>query len=118
MSEVNSNKPNWLGKENSTRYRSNKQEKDLAKKFGGRTTSNSGARFGENDVKSDKFEVEAKTTKSKQFILKLEDLHKMQRKCRVTKKAVFVIQFEETGEQYALTSLIDFLDLSGLDKLK
>jgi len=112
------NKPKWLGKEKTTRDRSGKQETNLAKKFKGRTTANSGARFGENDVKSDDFEVEAKTTKSRQFILKLEDLHKMERKCRITKKAVFVIQFEDTGEEYALTSLSNFLELSGLDNIK
>ena len=112
------NKPKWLNKEVSTRQRSDKQEKRLAKQFGGRTTSNSGARFGENDVKTHEFDIEAKTTKSKQFIVKLEDLKKMQRKTRVDKKPLFAINFEETGDEFILISLSDFLEITSLQGLK
>lgn len=112
------NKPKWLNKEVSTRERSNKQEKRLAKTFGGRTTANSGATFGENDVKTPEFDIEAKTTKSKQFILKLEDLKKMQRKTRVDKKPLFIINFEETGDEFILLSISDFLEISRLQELK
>lgn len=40
-----SNRPNWLGKDKPTRHGSEKQEKRLAKEFGGKKTANSGARF-------------------------------------------------------------------------
>lgn len=112
------NKPKWLNKEVSTRQRSDKQEKRLAKQFGGRTTSNSGATFSENDVKTPEFDIEAKTTKSKQFIVKLEDLKKMQRKTRVDKKPLFAINFEETGDEFILISLSDFLEITSLQGLK
>ena len=77
------NKPTWLGKVAPTRKNSQKQENRLAKEFGGRTTANSGATFSENDVKTPDFDIEAKTTKSSQFILKVADLKKMQRKCSI-----------------------------------
>ena len=111
-------KPKWLNKEVSTRARSDKQEKRLARIFDGKTTPGSGSVFGENDVKTPEFDIEAKTTKSKQFIIKLEDLKKMQRKTRVDKKPLFAINFEETGDEFILLSLSDFLEITSLQELK
>lgn len=111
-------KPKWLNKEQTTRSRSDKQETRLAKKFGGRKTSNSGAKFGENDVKTPDFSIEAKTTKSEQFILKLKELKKMQTKTPFHKKGLFAINFENTGDEFILLSLSDFLEICGLDNLE
>ena len=111
-------KPKWLNKEDSTRKRSDKQETRLAKSFGGRKTCNSGAKFSENDVKTPKFSIEAKTTKKKQFTLKLEELKKMERKAPFKKTPLFVLNFEETGDEYILLPISDFLEMNGLDGIK
>lgn len=52
---------------NSTRYYSDRQEKQIVKKIGGKQTSNSGATaFSKGDIKTKDFLIEAKTvTKSK-----------------------------------------------------
>ena len=105
------NKPTWLGKVAPTRKNSQKQENRLAKEFGGRTTANSGATFSENDVKTPDFDIEAKTTKSSQFILKVADLKKMQRKCSIDKIALFIIEFSEQGEEMVLLNKADFYSL-------
>lgn len=111
-------KPKWLGKEKTTRYRSTKQENRLAKSFNGRATNNSGATFGENDVKTPEFSIEAKTTKSEQFILKLKELRKMQTRTPIHKKGLFAVNFEKTGDEFILITLSDFLEICGLDTLK
>ena len=108
----NNNEPSWLGKEKSTRSRSTKQERGLAKKLGGRVTSNSGARFGENDVKTRLFDIEAKTTKSKQYIIKEQELEKMETRASAGRVPVFVIGFEDTGRSYAMIPLSEFISLS------
>lgn len=110
-------KPKWLGKETPTRKRSDKQEKRLAKKFGGRTSAGSGSVFGENDVKTPEFDIEAKTTLKKQYTIKLADIKKMQTKAPFHKKALLAINFEETKEEFILLSLADFLEIAGLDSL-
>ena len=107
-----SNTPNWLGKEKPTRKRSDKQEKYLAKVLKGRTTSGSGSVFGENDVKTRLFDIEAKTTQSKQYIIKEAELEKMERRASAGRVPVFVIGFEETGRSYAMIPLSDFISLS------
>lgn len=80
------------------RKRSDKQEKKLAKEFGGKTTINSGATFGQNDIITPVFEIEAKTTSKKSFTLKLEDLKKLQRKCDKNKVPIFIVEFEGNDE--------------------
>ena len=109
--------PEWLGKKDSTRKRSFKQETSLAKKFGGRTTSGSGSVFGENDVKTDDFHIEAKTTKSSQYIFKQAEFDKMEGRTPFDKKALFALCFENSGKEYITISLGDFLKLTGLDAL-
>lgn len=104
-------KPSWLGKTKATRVNSEKQEVRLAKEMGGRKTANSGARFGENDVKTPDFDIEAKTTMSAQFILKVADLKKMQRKCSLNRIALFIIEFSEHGEEMVLINKADFFSL-------
>ncbi len=111
------NKPAWLGKEKSTREKSNKQETRLAKTFGGKITSNSGARFGENDVKTPLFDIEAKTTESKQYILKLSELKKMEGRSKFDKTPLFIIEFATDGSEYAVINITELLNLLRLDSL-
>jgi hypothetical protein len=105
----------WLEQEESTRKRSNKQEKKIAKKIGGSLFCNSGAKFGENDLYNEFIEVEAKTTKNKQYTLKVEELLKMQSKCRADRIAIEVIEFGN-GEEYAIISFSSLIEI--INKLK
>lgn len=105
-------KPKWLGNEQPTRKLSENQEKRLAKDFGGRKTVNSGATFGQNDVITKEFEIEAKTTKSKQFILKISDMAKMFKKCSIDKIALFIVEFSEEKEEFVILRKDDFLSLT------
>lgn len=115
--EENSNRPSWLGKEKSTRAKSDKQETRLAKTFGGRKTAGSGSVHGENDVITPELDIEAKTTESKQYILKLSDWKKMQKKTRVDKKALFIVEFAGNNEEIVMMNLTDFLALTNLKNL-
>lgn len=115
---MESSKPKWLNKEKSTREKSNKQETRLGKQFGGRKTANSGATFGQNDVVTPEFEIEAKTTESKQFILKIDDLRKMQKKCKFDKIALFIVEYANEGEEVVILHTADFLNLIGVTTLK
>ena len=63
----------------STRYFSNKQEKRVAKRVGGKQTANSGAtKFSKGDVRTDNWLIEAKTktTPSESISIKREWLEK------------------------------------------
>jgi len=100
--------PAWLNKETPTRKRSGKQEKALREKFGGKLASNSGARFGENDIKSEDMEIEAKTTQAIGYRLTIKELDGIEKKCKMGKIPVQVIQFEQNGKSYAVLPLTEF----------
>jgi hypothetical protein len=102
--------PKWMEdgeKKKPTRFASKKQETRIAKVLQGRTTFNSGATFGENDVLTDYAEVEAKTTSKKSFIVKADDLDKLQKKCKGDKIPLFIIEFNELKTEYALIKMSD-----------
>ena len=99
-------KPDWL-KDEPTRKKSAKQEGKLAKKFGGKLTSNSGARFGENDVITPDYEIEAKKTDAMSYTMKIKELRKMQAKCSNDKVAIEIVEFGN-GESYVIINLNDF----------
>ena len=101
----------WLGKEKPTRKQSGKQESRLAKQFGGKPTANSGAKFHQNDVVTPEYEIEAKTTSSKQFILKVETIEEMNRKCRFGKTPLLIIEFQGSGLEMVVLSNNDFQQL-------
>lgn len=111
------NKPKWLQKEEPTRKKSGKQEKRLAKEFKGRVTTNSGSTFSENDVVSPHFEIEAKTTESKQYILKIEDIKKMERKADKNKIPLFIVEFSQFNRELVIIDKQDFLTLNGIKKM-
>lgn len=99
-----------------TRKRSEKHEKSIAKKFGGgRLTSNSGARFGENDVRTDQFDIEAKTTDSEGYRITAAELRQIRNKSSAGRIPAQIINFNKYGEEYIILSTADFLDLTGLD---
>ena len=97
--------PKFFTEKETTRSRSGKQEKSLAQEFGMRTTANSGATFGENDLKGKKWEIEAKTTKASQFTLKIKDWAKMEEKLGKNKNGCMIIQFEDHDLQLAVIDL-------------
>lgn len=97
--------------EQTTRSRSKKQESKIAKDLQGKTTINSGATFGQNDVIGDFCEVEAKTTKHESFSLKLEDWRKLKKKCSTKKMPIFVVDFESSMDSLAVLNYDDLLYL-------
>lgn len=97
--------------EKSTRARSFKQESRIAKDLKGRTTINSGATFGQNDVFNDFCEVEAKTTKKESFRFSLSDWFTLRRKCDNGKIPVFAIDFEEHEFSLVVLTYDDFVYL-------
>lgn len=113
-----SNDPKWLHAEKATRVNSGKQEKKLAKEMGGRLFANSGAKYGENDVKTDKFEIEAKTTEAKSFILKVSEIEALHKKCRIDKIGLFIIEFSKHGEELVILRKADFYTIAGLNTPK
>jgi hypothetical protein len=103
----------WLNnkKNQTTRFRSNKQESKIAKELNGRTTINSGATFGENDVLTDYAEIEAKTTAASSFSFKVADWKKLVKKGDKSKIPLFLIQFERNNLTLAV---IPYEDLKWL----
>lgn len=107
-------KPKYLDKlynGKTTRERSSKQESRIASEINGRTTINSGATFGENDVVNDFMEVEAKTTIHDSFSLKLADFRKLKKKAKVNKIPALVIDFESSKDSLAVIPYDDLIYL-------
>lgn len=94
-----------------TRERSSRQESRIASEINGRTTINSGATFGENDVVNDFMEVEAKTTLHDSFSLKLADFRKLKKKAKVNKIPAMVIDFENSHDSLAVIPYDDLIYL-------
>lgn len=103
--------PKWiteLSEEKSTRYYSNKQEKTLAKKLQGKTTCNSGAKFGQNDVLTSYAEFECKTTAKNSFTVHYEDWEKLCKKCSPEKIPAMQFELQSQKKNFVLVSLEDF----------
>lgn len=88
-----------------TRYYSNKQEKTVAKEFGGKLSANSGAaKFSVGDVytQSILFECKTVTKPVKSYSVKKEVLDKLKREAFEGRKEfpVMVFNFEPDGELY------------------
>lgn len=79
-----------------TRYYSDKQEKDIAKHFGGKQTKNSGAtKFEKSDILLDNFNIEAKTKTiaSESISIKKEWLEKTLKETLLTGKKYSALAF-------------------------
>jgi hypothetical protein len=96
-----------------TRKRSSQHEKSIVKRFGGRTTSNSGASFGENDVRTPQFDIEAKTTQGDGYRITEKELRAIRNKAAGGRIPAQIIRFEAYGTEYIIIQTTDFLDLSG-----
>lgn len=94
-----------------TRERSTRQETRIASELSGRTTINSGATFGENDVTTDFLEVEAKTTTHESYSLKLSDWRKLVKKSKAGKIPLMVIDYESCSDSLAVLRYDDLLYL-------
>ena len=98
-----------------TRGRSDKQEKKLAKDFKARLTINSGATFSENDLRAELVEIEAKTTLKSTYSLRLDDWLGVAAKVRGQRIPTMVIRFEDDNSKQL--AVIDYKDLKRLIKL-
>jgi hypothetical protein len=78
------------------------RENRLAKQYGGRASYNSGAVFGDNDVKFDGFEIEDKNIERGSYALKAEYLKEIQRKCKPGNTGILLINFEVIDQEYAV----------------
>lgn len=68
-----------MAKKGTTRYKSNKQEKEVAKLFGGKQVIASGSLwFADSDVRNDKFLIECKTTEKDYYTLTAKVWEKIQ----------------------------------------
>ena len=94
-----------------------KQEKRTAKKYGGTRTPQSGAGWAhKNDVRTDRFLIENKTTSNKSSIsLKAKDLEGVTRNAIVSGRDA-VLQFDLNGRRYVVLNEDDFIELAGLDQ--
>jgi Holliday junction resolvase len=85
------------------RIRSQKKEAKLARISGGKTTVNSGATFGDSDIKikmpNAKITIEAKFTDKEQFILKKDILDKLKAQSRGT---IPMMEIEIKGDKWYL----------------
>ena len=108
--------PKWIAKigNEPTRYHSTKQEKMVAKKLSGKTTINSGATLGQNDVITDNVEVECKTTSKDSFTVKYSDWEKLRHKCGADKMPIMVFELQKQKKNFVLLSLEDYEYLTAL----
>lgn len=111
------NNPKWFGVDKPTREVSYRQEKKLASDFKGRPTAGSGSVFSENDVKAVNFDIEAKTTMSSQYVLKMDEIKKMERRSDKDKIPLFIVEFQKFNREFVLMDKEDFLRLSGTKDL-
>jgi len=77
------------------RKRANRTEEDIAEDIGGKKQKASGALpWAKGDVrKKGEHRIEAKTTRSKQYIVKREELDKIRSECGYGEKPTFIIAF-------------------------
>lgn len=90
---------------------SQKQEKRLAKAYGGGVTPGSGNGWvHKNDVKTDTLSIEAKYTDAKSFSLKLADLIKAEKYALIDgRDVIFTVSF--SGEEFVIVREADYRDL-------
>jgi len=93
--------------------RSRRQEKDTAKRFGGRVTTGSGNQwFAKGDVKTPVLLIENKYTGGEQITMKKVDLRKITDEA-VAEGRVPALCLELSGDHYVVLPRGDFLELFG-----
>jgi hypothetical protein len=93
--------------------RSRKQEKRGAKEFGGYTNPRSGGGdWHKNDVRSDDYSIEYKTTTKKQYPLKLADLLTADKHALLAgREMLFVIEFDTEDREFVIMNKHHLFDL-------
>lgn len=87
---------------------SRRQEKDLADRYGGRRTPGSGNQWDrKNDVRTDRFSIEAKTTTKGQYILKAKELEEGEKHALLDGRE-FIFMVELNGRNWVVISQDDF----------
>lgn len=119
MAVISVAKRNKDGETKPTRYYSKRQEKQVAKELGGKTTPNSGATpFAKGDVTLDKCLVECKTktTDSESISIKKEWLDKLNQESLFMGKEYFalIFNFGPSSNNYVILDENTFKEL--LDK--
>lgn len=98
-----------------TRFYSSKQEKQVAKKLGGRQVANSGATtFSKGDVRTDNWLIECKTctTQKKSFSIKLDWLIKNREEAFAMNKLYNALAFDfGTGNNYYIVDEKTFIQM-------
>lgn len=85
-----------MAKKGTTKYKSIKQEKRVAKELDGRTVIGSGALLDKADVKSDSFLIECKTTAKNFYPLNLATWKKVQKEAlKVCRTPLMYIDFND-----------------------
>jgi hypothetical protein len=94
----------------STREQADKEERKLAKKLGGRQTSNSGAGpWDKGDVVAQGCRIDHKYTDAKQYTFRAADLRKLIGECKSWEEiALLWIKFRTLNEEYVIMSSDDF----------
>lgn len=104
-----------MAKQNTTKYKSNKQEKAVAKSMDARVTVASGALFFQKaDVRSDEFLVECKTTSKTYYPLTLATWTKIEKQATQDglRVPLMCIDLEDGKHRLAVISILDFLGLN------
>lgn len=98
-----------MAKEGTTKYKSNKQEKRVAKDLEGKEVIGSGCLWGaKGDVKTDHFLIECKTTKNSYYSLKLKTWEKIRKEAlkESNKIPIIVIDLKDFGNSYQTNTLV------------
>ena len=86
-----------------SKEKSVKQERRLAKELNGRVTPGSGSGGVKGDVHTRDELIEAKTTSKRQYTLKFVDLQKLEGDARrAGKRPVFIIQVEDDADVFLM----------------
>jgi len=97
------------------RQRSDKHEKIVATRLGGKVTRGSGNSIEKGDVRvHGKFRVECKTTKANSYRLEQEILLKIMSEATAAgETGILNIQFETTGKRFVILSEDDWEEING-----
>jgi len=96
------------------RKRSDKRESFLAKDLGGKTTVNSGATFGENDVETESLSIDDKTTVKSSYTITVDTFKKVKARTKADKMPVLTINFENDN---LCLAVINYSDLKFMIEL-
>lgn len=107
-----------IARKGTTKYKSNKQEKKVAKEVGGKEVIASGSLwFAPSDVRTDEFLIECKTTEKDYYILRQKTWDKIHREAMSDgmRVPVMQIQLEDGADEIVVLNILDFIGLD-LDK--